>query len=56
VRRLQFTPHVQFRLATALARTVSTRKLRGGGDAGGIVKMVRGLVDPPAGFALKPGD
>jgi len=47
---------VQFRLATALLARYPQEKLHAGGHASGIVKIVRGLVDPPAGFALNPGD
>jgi len=47
---------VQFRLATALLARYPHEQLHAGGDAGVILKIVRGLVDPPTGFAFNPGD
>jgi len=41
---------------SALLARYPHEKLHAGDDASGQVKIVRGLVDPPAGFALNPDD
>jgi hypothetical protein len=56
MRQLQFPLQLQLRLPPAPLARNPYEKLRALGDVGGVVEVVRGLVDSPAGFALDPGD
>jgi hypothetical protein len=56
VRGLQFPLQVQLRQPSALLAGQPHEKRHVGGHVGGVVEVVSGLIDPPPGFALDPGD